>query len=59
MKVIYHITGSALGRDEVHEELEIPDQYLAGLDDQKRDELIDKWVEEEVNEHVQVGWDPA
>jgi len=57
VKVSYTIEGSALGNRPVHGEIEVSDEELAGLDDQARDALVSQWVENEVNNQVQWGWD--
>lgn len=59
MKIRYTIEGPALGIHPVHGEIEVPDEELAGLSDEARDTCIHEWVEAEVNNQVQWGWEPA
>ena len=59
MKVSATIEGPAIKLGGVYGEIEIPDEEVAGLDDKARDAVISKWVEEEVNNEVQWGWEIA
>ena len=59
VKISYTIEGPAVGIHPICDTIDIPDEELAGLGDKEREKLIQNYVQAEVENHVQWGWEIA